>query len=85
MQYAKQIWLQSLKGRDHLEDLGIDGRIILECIEGCYGLDSSGSEYGLGADSSERSSESSVLVKGGEFLDQLSDYQPLKKVSVPIL
>jgi hypothetical protein len=23
-------WLKNLKGRDHLEDLGIDGRIILE-------------------------------------------------------
>jgi hypothetical protein len=25
-------WLQSLKGRDHSEDLGVDGRIILEWI-----------------------------------------------------
>jgi hypothetical protein len=25
-------WLVSLNGRDHVEDLGIDGRIILECI-----------------------------------------------------
>jgi len=23
-------WLKNLKGRDHIEDLGIDGRIILE-------------------------------------------------------
>jgi hypothetical protein len=29
-----QIWLESLKGRDHLEDLGIDGQIILKCILG---------------------------------------------------
>jgi hypothetical protein len=38
--------LESLKGRDKLEDIGIDGRIILKCILrknnwGC-GLDSSG-------------------------------------------
>jgi hypothetical protein len=27
-------WLENLKGRDHLEDLGIDERIILEWILG---------------------------------------------------
>jgi hypothetical protein len=26
------IWLQSLKRGDHLEDLGVDGKIILGCI-----------------------------------------------------
>jgi hypothetical protein len=25
-------WLENLKGRDHLEDLGVDGKIILEWI-----------------------------------------------------
>jgi hypothetical protein len=25
-------WLENLKGRDHSEDLGVDRRIILECI-----------------------------------------------------
>jgi hypothetical protein len=25
-----QFWLENLKGRDHLGDLGLDGRIILE-------------------------------------------------------
>jgi hypothetical protein len=29
--------LENLKGRDHLEDLSIDGRIILELILGKYG------------------------------------------------
>jgi len=29
-----KIWLQNLKGRDHLEDQGVDGRIILEWILG---------------------------------------------------
>jgi hypothetical protein len=29
-------WLENLKGRDHLEDLSIDGRIILERILGKY-------------------------------------------------
>jgi hypothetical protein len=25
-------WLGNLKGRDHAEDLGVDGKIVLECI-----------------------------------------------------
>jgi hypothetical protein len=27
-------WFENLKGRDHLEDLGMDGKIILEWILG---------------------------------------------------
>jgi hypothetical protein len=41
--------LENLKGRDHSEDLGVDGRIILEYMKnrlGRCGLDSCGSEYG---------------------------------------
>jgi hypothetical protein len=30
-------WLENLKGRDHLEDLGVDGRIIFEWILRKYG------------------------------------------------
>jgi hypothetical protein len=30
------LWLANLEGRDHLEDLDIDGKIILECILGKY-------------------------------------------------
>jgi len=26
------LWLENLKGRDHSEDLGVDGNIILESI-----------------------------------------------------
>jgi hypothetical protein len=29
MRSTYKVWLESLKGRDHFEDLGIDGRIIL--------------------------------------------------------
>jgi hypothetical protein len=35
-------WLQNLKGRDHLKDLGIDGKTILEWILENCGLDGSG-------------------------------------------
>jgi len=30
-------WLENLKGRDHSEDLGVDGRVILEWISEKYG------------------------------------------------
>jgi len=33
-----EFWLESLKGRrDHLEDLGVDGKIILEWVLGKWG------------------------------------------------
>jgi hypothetical protein len=34
MRNAFKLWSENLKGRDHLEDLGVEGRIILECILG---------------------------------------------------
>jgi hypothetical protein len=30
-------WSENLKGRCHLKDLGVDGRIIVECALGKYG------------------------------------------------
>jgi hypothetical protein len=30
MKIHKILWLENLKGRDHLKDLGVDGKIILE-------------------------------------------------------
>jgi hypothetical protein len=30
-------WLENLKGRDHLEDIGLDGKIIFVWILGKYG------------------------------------------------
>jgi len=32
-----EFWLETLKGRDHLEDIGVDGTIILEWILEKYG------------------------------------------------
>jgi len=32
-------WVENLKGRDHLEDLGVDGRIILEWLLGREDVD----------------------------------------------
>jgi hypothetical protein len=47
MRNASQFWLGNLKGRDHSEDLGVGGRIILKCVFRKWvwrvGFDSSGS------------------------------------------
>jgi hypothetical protein len=55
-----KLWSGNLKGREHLEDLCIGGRIITEWI--LDGKDSS-------ADSCEHSNEHSGFIKGGEFLE----------------
>jgi hypothetical protein len=34
MRNMYKLWLESLKGRDHLEDIGVDGRITLKWILG---------------------------------------------------
>jgi hypothetical protein len=44
-------------------------------------VDSAGAEYGPVAGSYEHGTESSGSIKGGEFLDQPSDCQLLKKYS----
>jgi hypothetical protein len=42
----KRYWWENLREGDHLEDRGVDGRIILKCIlekwDGGHGLDRSG-------------------------------------------
>jgi hypothetical protein len=34
---CEKFWLENLKGRDHLQDLGVDENIILERILGKWG------------------------------------------------
>jgi hypothetical protein len=36
MRNAYKTWTENLKGRDHVEDLGVGGRIILEVILGNF-------------------------------------------------
>jgi len=57
----RYFWLESLEGGDYLEDLGVDGTIILEWILGkkCGRVWIASCEYGNKASS----------IKGGEFRD----------------
>jgi hypothetical protein len=68
-----RVWWGNLKERARLEDLGIDGRILLRWIfrkwDGGHGLDSSGSGKGQVAGTCNCSNEPSSSIKCGKFLD----------------
>lgn len=69
----------------YLEDVNVDGRILLKWIlnrAGRYELDQSSSGQGQVAHSCEMSCESSVLLKDEELLDYLSNNWLFKKVIV---
>jgi hypothetical protein len=72
-----KFWSENLKGRDHLEDPGIDGRITVECMWGSRvgkcGLDSCDSGQGPIEGCCEHGNELSGSLNGGDFVDQLSD------------
>jgi hypothetical protein len=62
--------LENLKGRDHVKDLGIDRKTILEWILGKgHGLDASGTGKGRVVGPCEHSNEPLSLIKGNKFLD----------------
>jgi hypothetical protein len=65
-QCTNKILVKKLKGRDHAEDLSVEGRIILERSR--CGLDSSGSGEGPVARSCGRGNEPSGCIRRGEFL-----------------
>jgi hypothetical protein len=64
--------------KNNSEELGVDGRIILERIfgnrVGRCGKHTSGSGYRPVAGSCEHGDEPPGSIKGGEFPDWLSDY-----------
>jgi hypothetical protein len=82
-------WFENLKGRDHSEELGVDGRKLLERIVGRYdGKVRTGCIWlndGPVASSCEGGNELSGSIKGGEFLDYLSDGLFLRKDSAPLV
>jgi hypothetical protein len=75
---------------NHLEDLGVDGRIILELIfKKCNwgrGLDWAGSEFGQMAGSCEFGNKHSGSMKCGEFLsldeDLLASQEELRSLEL---
>ena len=70
-------WWGKLRETNHLEDTGLDGKIILIWIfrkwdmgwGGCYGLDRAGSGKGQEVDTCKCGNEPSGSIKCGEFLD----------------
>jgi hypothetical protein len=68
-----EIWWGNLREKDHLEDPGLDGMVILKWIYMNWavgvGLDRSGSVWGQLAGICECGNEPSVSIKYGEFLE----------------
>jgi hypothetical protein len=61
--------LENLKGRDHSEDLGVDGRTVLECISTMVWTVFMWPMIGSVVGPCEHGNEILGSVKGGEFLD----------------
>jgi hypothetical protein len=78
MKHTK-LWSENLKGRDHLEDFGVGGRIILKRIwvRSCE-LELSVSGKRPVAGFCEQSNEPLDSIKGGAYIELLSDYKLLK-------
>ena len=68
-----RVLVGNLEGKNHLEDLDADGRIILRWIfrmwDGGHGLDLSGSGQGHVAGPCDCGNEPSGTIKRGEHLD----------------
>jgi hypothetical protein len=67
-----------MKGRDHSDDTGIDGRTVLKWILGEIGCGCGVNSYGLGQEpvlsSCEHDSEPSCFAKGRNFMTGLMHY-----------
>jgi hypothetical protein len=81
-------WWGNLKGGGHLEDLGVDGRIILKLVfknwdGGMDWIDLAQDKDRWPAGSCEGNNEHLGSIKCGEFLDQLRICYLIKKASAP--
>jgi hypothetical protein len=79
----EKLWTENLKRRDHSEDLGVDGRVILERI-----FRETGWEFVDRPLLAQDRNQCQALVNTGsitgrEFLDWMSDYYLVKNDSVP--
>jgi hypothetical protein len=87
MRWAGHVTHTGKRETNHLENLGIDGRIILKWIfkrlDGRHGLDCSGSRQGQMASFYECGNEDQGSIKCGEIPDELRTYQLLKKNCAP--
>jgi hypothetical protein len=70
-----EILVEQSEDRDHLEGVHVDGRIMLKLIQEC--------KLKPGVLKFKRKFRRQGVKGGGEFLDKLSDYQLLQKVSPP--
>ena len=81
-----EVWWGKLRVRAHLEDPGINGRIIIRwnfrMCDVRYGLDRSGSGQGQVAGTCECGNEPSGSIQCGEFLDWLRTCHLFKEDSV---
>jgi hypothetical protein len=82
MRNTYKILVGNQKGRDHMEDLGVDGKIILERIgwEGVDWIHVSQDRDHLPV-SCDDANESLGSIKVGQLFEELSDYSLLKKES----
>ena len=68
-------WLKTLREREYLEDLGVDGRIVLKWNFKTWDGDVDWLDLAQDRDKVteffENGNESSVTIKGGEFIDYL--------------
>jgi hypothetical protein len=78
-------WLESLKGRDHLDDLGIDGSVILKLVLGKEGEKLWAGFIWVRIGTNDRNPFITTFTRAREFHNQLSDMTKNSHVSKLIM
>jgi len=64
-----KFWLEHLRGRDHFQNLGIDGRtLLLKKSGGTVQIGFVQTSYGLVADSLQCDNKHLIFIQGGDVL-----------------